>query len=159
MTESTWQWPINENVTVNSSTFVGISCILVKYMLKKRLLQNKIYILVGFDQSIGCRMAKFSYNGNILGWSPLGHAAQWLGCRPTHLFSDVVSICCRYICSDMSILANPINHTTTHRCFTKGGKPKMEQFSKSDELHPNGSSTDVVEWFLQQVMSPKFILE
>ncbi len=28
-------------------------------------------IKVGFD--IGCRMAKFSYNGNILGWLSLGH--------------------------------------------------------------------------------------
>ncbi len=34
--------------------------------------------MVGFDQSIGCRMAKFSCNGNILGWSSLGHAAQRL---------------------------------------------------------------------------------
>ncbi len=58
-------------------------------------------------------MAKFSYNDNISGWSSLGHAAQRLGSGPTHLFSDIVLICCRYIRSDMSISANPINYTTS----------------------------------------------
>ncbi len=35
----------------------------------------------------------------------------------------------------------------------------MEQFSKSDGLHPNGSGTDISEGFLQQGMSLLFILQ
>ncbi len=37
-------------------------------------------------------MAKFSYNGNILGWSLLGHAAQWLWSN-----TSIFPILCRYV--------------------------------------------------------------
>ncbi len=47
----------------------------------------------------------------------------------------------------------------SHRLFLRGGRPKVEQFSKSDGLHPNESGTDILEAFLQQAMLPQFILQ
>ncbi len=53
-----------------------------------------------------------------LQWQHIRVVVTWTyillnGCGPTHLFSDIVLICCRYIHSEMLILANPINHTTS----------------------------------------------
>ncbi len=35
----------------------------------------------------------------------------------------------------------------SHRLFLKRGRPKMEQFSISDGLHPIGFGTDILEGF------------
>ena len=47
----------------------------------------------------------------------------------------------------------------THKLFLRGSTPKLEQYSRSDGIHPNGAGTDILEAFIQQALSPQFLLE
>ncbi len=48
---------------------------------------------------------------------------------------------------------------SSHNRFLKHGRLKREQYSTTGGLHPNGVSTDVLESFIRQALSPQFILE
>ncbi len=48
---------------------------------------------------------------------------------------------------------------SSHKEFIKHGRPKREQYSTTDGLHPNGVGTGVLESFIRQALSPQFILE
>ncbi len=47
----------------------------------------------------------------------------------------------------------------THEAFLRAGQSKWERFSRSDNIHPNGPDTEILEEFQQQAMSPQYLLE
>ncbi len=45
------------------------------------------------------------------------------------------------------------------KSFSGQDNPKRERFSRSNNIHPNGPCTEILEKFLQQAMSPQYLLE